>query len=66
MPDGLRAIPTLTLRRQVHRLEQLLIAGSASPGDIDTYVLLGGELGRRALRLTASSERLDAVLDPRD
>ncbi len=56
--EGIDHIPTHLLEREATLLERRLIDGLASPADIDVFVMVAAELGRRSL--------YDQLVDPRD
>ncbi|HKI56490.1 MAG TPA: hypothetical protein VKB31_05010 [Trueperaceae bacterium] len=66
MPERLAIVPTATLQRVSRTLELRIIGGSATGRDIDVYVTIESELGRRIAVHGALPGSLDAVLDPRD
>lgn len=66
MLDRLPHVPTPQLAFETGRLERRLIDGIATGHEIDVYVALAGELGRRALLPDRRASELDGILDPRD
>lgn len=66
MRDRLSTTPSPTLERASRRLEIRLIEGGARDRDVDVFVAIGAELGRRMACRNAPPASLDAVLDPRD
>lgn len=62
MLEGLTTVASQTLHEESQRLEHRIIDGGASDRDIDLFVLIACELGRRVAVLDV----LDAVVDPRD
>jgi|GEM_PF-5799007 len=55
-PDAMKTVATL--RREVSRLEERIIAGSALSAEIDAYVALQLKLADHTL--------IDLIIDPRD
>jgi hypothetical protein len=66
MLDRLSEFPTQALVYQSRRLELGIIAGGACDEDIDLFVAIESELGRRIALRGALPGILDAVVDPRD
>lgn len=66
MPIRFARLPTHALERAAHRLEQRIIEGSAKGSDIDVFVALASELGRRCALEAGTDRVLDGILDPRD
>ncbi|HKI58367.1 MAG TPA: hypothetical protein VKA00_03990 [Trueperaceae bacterium] len=66
MRERLPTIPTEALEGASRRLELRIIAGRVADCDIDLFVAIESELGRRIALQNALPEALDAVLDPRD
>ena len=66
MLDRLSTLPTPALACEAQRLERRLIDGMAAGPEIDVYVAIASELGRRALLPAKLRTELDGVLDPRD
>ncbi len=66
MPNALANLPTPVLDREVRDLESKLVLGVAEGAEIDTFMILAGELGRRMTLARGSSIVLDGILDPRD
>lgn len=62
----LSSIPTQALQAVSRRLEARIIAGDAASSEIDVFVAIESELGRRIACRRALPESLDGILDPRD
>lgn len=66
MLDRLSNLPTPALASEASRLEHRLIQGIAAAPEIDVFVAMASELGRRSLLPAKLRAELDGVLDPRD
>lgn len=66
MRERFSTIPTTALQGTSRRLELRIIDGSAADRDIDLFVAIESELGRRIVLCSTLADSLDAVLDPRD
>lgn len=62
----LASIPSQALQAVSCRLEARIIAGDAEADEIDAFVAIESELGRRIASLGILPDSLDGVLDPRD
>lgn len=66
MLEPITALPTSALRRASRRLELRILEGRAGDRDIDLFVAMECEIGRRIAVHEALPGSLDGVLDPRD
>ncbi|MEJ2288177.1 MAG: hypothetical protein P8Y02_05925 [Deinococcales bacterium] len=66
MLDRLSTLPHHALVHETRKLELRLLNGVADGPEIDAFVALASELGRRAWRANELQCALDSILDPRD
>lgn len=66
MPNRFTHVPTYLLENEVQVLERKLLEGVAAAHEIEAFVVLAAEIGRRAALAGADSCVLDGIVDPRD